>query len=213
MPDALCDGCGQPTGEEHLARRIRRLELASRFRPIHIQILFLANCPPPRLEDYFYFANPDRSARTGLSRVLFDELMNGLGISQAVASNEEQALTEFQKRGYSYAHALECPFGDAFPDFRRDKPEYSGVALAHRYGPTVVKRITLSYKPRHIVLLFARSRYLIPYLEQASLRERLLLHQNLPLHFPHPDNPAAQVGFRSGLADVLNRAATRPMPA
>jgi hypothetical protein len=76
----LCDGCGQPASEEHFARRIRRLELATRFRPIHIQILFLAEAPPPRLENYFYSPNDNRDSRTGLSHVLFDELMRGLGI-------------------------------------------------------------------------------------------------------------------------------------
>jgi len=41
-----CDGCGQPASAEHIARRLQRLEWATRFRPIHIQALLLAAFRP-----------------------------------------------------------------------------------------------------------------------------------------------------------------------
>jgi hypothetical protein len=41
MGAILCDGCGQPATPEHIAERIHRLELATRYRPIHIQVLWL----------------------------------------------------------------------------------------------------------------------------------------------------------------------------
>src|SRR5437899_2234034 len=79
MTEILCDGCGIPATPEHIARRLRHLELATRFRPIHIGILFVAEAPPPRLENYFYYCVPDRSEndsqRTGSSSILFDRLL------------------------------------------------------------------------------------------------------------------------------------------
>jgi hypothetical protein len=41
-------------------------------------------------------------------------------------------------------------------------------------------------------------------LQAAGWAERLLLYHNLPLHFPHPDNPGAQAQFRAGLAEIVN---------
>jgi hypothetical protein len=49
-----CDGCGLPASPEHIAARIRRLELATRFRPLHIGILFVSPAPPLQPEDDFY---------------------------------------------------------------------------------------------------------------------------------------------------------------
>lgn len=202
---SMCDGCGQPADDTHIARRIQRLELATRFRPIHINILFLAEAPPPRMENYFYFPNAKRDERTGLSRVLFDELMRGLGISAEDALGDEPLLAEFQKQGYFFADGLECPVEEAFPELMVKAVTVSAPMLAHRYGAMIVKRVTLSYKPKHIILLSTRARHLIPVLEHAGLGRQLLLYQGLPLHFPHPDNPAAQAQFRVGLATILQR--------
>ena len=213
MTSILCDGCGQPADAEHIARRLRRLELATRFRPIHIHILFLAEAPPPRLEDYFYHPAEDPAQRTGLSRVLFDSLMEGVGIAPPQGTktkgSDEACLAEFQKRGFFLGDSLECPVEEIVPGLREGTARANAAELAQRYAPTIIKRIRFSYKPKHIVLLSTRTRHLIPFLRQAGLGDGLLLYQNLPLHFPHPHNPAAQVQFRAGIADVLARAAER----
>lgn len=39
---------------EHIRRRIGRLELATRYRPVHIQTLLVGEAQPPRDEDYVY---------------------------------------------------------------------------------------------------------------------------------------------------------------
>lgn len=49
----VCDGCGVQADGDHIRRRIERLELATRFRPIHIHVLLVDAAPPSRLEDYF----------------------------------------------------------------------------------------------------------------------------------------------------------------
>jgi len=208
MAQAICDGCGLPSSDEHIALRIRRVELASRFRPVHIAILFLAESPPESLEDYFYYPAESPSRRARLSRALFDELMQGLGMAPPPGSSDAAFLLEFQKRGFFFADCLECPVADVVPGVREGTAKANAHELAHRYGPVILKRIEHSYKPKHVVLLSTRTRHLIPLLHQAGWGDRLLLYQGLPLHFPHPDNPAAQAQFRAGLQEILRRAAS-----
>ena len=209
MNQVLCDGCGRPASAEHITRRLRRLELATRFRPIHIGILFLAESPPVDIEDYFYYPAEAAAQRKGLSRILFESLMQGVGIAPQAGKGDEARLAEFQRRGFFLADSLECPVEEIVPGLREGKALANAAELARHFGPTIVKRIEFSYKPRHIALLSTRTRHLIPILQQAGLGSRLLLYQGLPLHFPHPHNPAAQAQFRAGLAEILAMAAAR----
>lgn len=206
MSAPLCDGCGLPASAEHVARRLKRLELATRFRPIHISVLFLAEAPPAQPERFFYHVADDPAGRGGLSRILFDEVMDGVGIVRE-GKKEAACLAEFQRRGYFLADSLECPVEDIVPGYREGTAKANAFELCHRYGPTVAKRIRFSYKPKYIVLLSIRTRHLLPFLQQAGLGPQLLLYQGLPLHFPHPHNPATQAQFRAGLAEILARAA------
>jgi hypothetical protein len=50
----ICDGCGAAVEPEHIRARIERLELATRYRPVHIQTLLIGSAPPVRPEEYFY---------------------------------------------------------------------------------------------------------------------------------------------------------------
>lgn len=209
MSQPVCDGCGLPASDDHVARRLKRLELATRFRPIHISILFLAEAPPADLANYFYCPADDPAARKGLSRILFGELISGVGIQAQPGKSEEACLLEFQRRGYFLADSLECPVEEIVPGVREGTARANAHELSHRYGPTVAKRVLYSYKPKYVVLLSTRTRHLIPFLHQAGLGDRLLLYQGLPLHFPHPHNPAAQAQFRAGLAEVLERVAAK----
>lgn len=205
MSQPICDGCGLSASDEHVTRRVKRLEWATRFRPIHISILFLAEAPPVQPERYFYFPSTSPAERGGLSRILFDELMQGIGV-RVEGKTDPECLGEFQRRGFFLADSLECPVEEIVPGVREGTARANAFELSHRYGPTVAKRIQFSYKPKHIVLLSTRTRHLIPLLQHAGLGDRLLLYQGLPLHFPHPHNPAAQAQFRAGLADLLQRA-------
>ena len=51
-----CDGCGLPASPDHIAERVQRLELSTRFRPVHVGVLFIALMPPIRPQDDFYAA-------------------------------------------------------------------------------------------------------------------------------------------------------------
>lgn len=58
---AICDGCGASVGAEHIRRRIERLELATRYRPVHIQTLLIGDVPPARDEEYVYSSEKEAS--------------------------------------------------------------------------------------------------------------------------------------------------------
>jgi hypothetical protein len=50
----ICDGCGATVDGEHIRARIARLELATRYRSVHIQTLLIGVAPPERAENYLY---------------------------------------------------------------------------------------------------------------------------------------------------------------
>src|SRR5881398_840720 len=54
-----CDGCGQMGSPEHIARRLRRLEWATRYRPVHIQTLLLGGVAPPQDAEFLYAPGGD----------------------------------------------------------------------------------------------------------------------------------------------------------
>jgi hypothetical protein len=141
----LCDGCGQPASPEHIAQRLRRLELSTRFRPVHIGVLFIALAPVPRPEDDFY-GPPE-------SKEFFNHLLDAVQIpvhpSQAGQESDAAAIASarllgFQRRGYYLAYLSECPITGA------EEPVATTIS---RLAPTLVRRIRLNYKPKQIATL------------------------------------------------------------
>ena len=192
----VCDGCGSTVDEAHIRRRIERLELATRFRPIHIQVLLLDAAPPARVEDYFYRAAPDGSARSLASRMFFDELAKCAGHSASGELNEEAVLTEFQRRGFFLAYGVECPL---------EEVSDPGQAL-NRLGPTVVRRIQSSYKPKFVAPLGQAMAELIPLLELSGLSDRMILNDGGPFVDPFLGDPQNQAEFGTALGDRLTSA-------
>jgi hypothetical protein len=187
-----CDGCGLPASPGHIAERVGRLERATRFRPVHINVLFLALTPLAKPEDDFY--GPPQS------RVFFDSLMNSIGISTTDeklspdtdhSGADAASLTEFQRRGYFLAYLSECPIpedADSIP------------AILSRLGPTPIRRIQLNYRPKKIALLGKNIAPLIEVLGQAALGPNLLLDHGEPSTVPEPGDFAAQARFRAVLS-------------
>lgn len=133
MPgEILCDGCGRPATAEHIRERLARLEWATRFRPIHIQVLLLISAPPAGAD--FYDASTENSNLAALEG-LFDAF-------EIITAGREAALGELQRRGVFLATVSECPLGAA---------EIPGAI--ERLGPAIAKRVRFSYKPKAIVLL------------------------------------------------------------
>ncbi len=196
MGAIVCDGCGQPATPEHIAERIHRLELATRYRPIHIQVLFLAGAPPCGIENDFYnTAGADGSGSLSAGNSA-DRLFEALDIPSG-AGNREESLAEFQRRGYFLAFAVECP------------SDVTG-SIVEQLSPAVLKRIQFSYKPRFIVLLSSSTQPLIRALEKTGLGNRLVLPNDSAINWPLGSDPSAlapeRAALRSLLAEIQDRA-------
>jgi hypothetical protein len=166
----ICDGCGAPADEAHIRRRIERLEMATRFRPIHIQVLLLSDAPPTRIEDYFYRPLREGESRSPGAKDFFVEVMKAAGIDADAAANGEAALADFQHRGFYLADAVECPV---------EAPAELNDRVTAR-ASTLLKRIEFSYRPKHVVPLGAAVKALIPMLPSSSMGPRLQVASEMP---------------------------------
>ncbi|HXN73101.1 MAG TPA: hypothetical protein VN861_11170 [Candidatus Acidoferrales bacterium] len=193
---AFCDGCGSQVDDAHIRRRIERLELATRFRPIHIQVLLIDAAPPASDEDYFYRASTNRELRSVVSRMYFDEIVKSAGIPPAIEMNEEAALAEFQHRGFFLAYAVECPV---------ESQEALSAAL-NRQGPVMVNRVNKSYKPKYIVPISSPMSELAPLFEFSGWGGRLVLNEGKPFVDPFLGDPQGQAEFGTSLGDRLSEA-------
>jgi hypothetical protein len=192
----VCDGCGAQADDAHIRARIERLELATRFRPIHIQTLLIDSAPPARPQDYFYAVAADRSTRSVASRTFFDELMKSAGFASDAAIQEDVALAEFQRRGIFLAYAIDCTVSG---------PAELETALRNSV-PTVLLRVQSSYKPKHIALLSSPTRGLIQPLSAAGWKDRLILDGGGPFDDPFLADPAGQAEFATAFGDRLAKA-------
>lgn len=196
----VCDGCGRPASPDHIAGRVARLERATRFRPVHMNVLFVALAPMTRPEDDFY-GPPQSSA-------FFESLMDALDITPLAAEvpresdrtrDQSARLAEFQRKGYYLSYLSECPILD----------ETDSVAAAiSTLGPALIRRIRFNYKPKHIALLGSNMAPLIGILEKAGMGTLLLLHGGQPLTLPQAGDLPARSGFRTGLGTALSTDAT-----
>jgi hypothetical protein len=193
---AFCDGCRLQVDDAHIRRRIARLELATRFRPIHIQVLLIDAAPPATEDDYFYRAAANREERSVVSRMYFDEIVKSAGISFGTDMKEEAALTEFQHRGFFLTYAMECPV---------DSPEALSEAL-NRLGPVMVKRVNASYKPKYIAPISPSMEELTPLFEFSGWGQRLILNGGKPFVDPFLGDPQGQAEFGTSLGDRLAEA-------
>ena len=149
-----CDGCGQLASAEHIARRLQRLEWATRFRPIHIQALLLTASAPQTDSDFLY--SPDTSF-TGPASML----LSALGINRAGKSSEE-VLTDFQKRGLVLASLLECPVEPG------SDPSEAHALLEHHL-PQALARIRRSLKPKRVLVISPELQPFVPQLSESAL--------------------------------------------
>ena len=196
---SFCDGCGTQADGAHIRRRIERLELATRYRPIHIQGLLIDASPPARMEDYFYRAASDRSARSALSRMYFEELTQSIGRVRGAEIDEEGALADFQRRGLFLTSAVECPVED---------PGELKNAIG-QLAPTILKRILASYKPKQIALLSPETEELIRDFKAAGLDRRLVLDHGRPFSLPFPSDRNTPAGLTTSFGERIAKALAR----
>jgi hypothetical protein len=192
----VCDACGARTDEAHIRRRVGRLELATRYRPVHVKVLLLDGAPPARVEDYFYQPTKDRSIRSLASRMYFDELVKCAGISAGPDLREEPALTDFQRRGFFLSSAVECPF--------EDQPDPQGAL--RRLAPTVLKRVQTSYNPAYVVPLSPPTQELIRLFGLVGWGDRLVLNNGAPFSDPYLGDAKRQAAAGSAFGDRIKKA-------
>jgi hypothetical protein len=134
-----CDGCGQAGSPEHLARRLRRLEWATRYRPVHIQALLLGGVAPREDAEFLYTPGGDFRGEG-------ESLLRAVGILFA-GKSAETVHAEFQSAGLFLTHVLECPL-ESGPRGARD-----AVNLLREHLPAVASRIRRSLKPKRVMLV------------------------------------------------------------
>jgi hypothetical protein len=196
---SVCDGCGAEVTDEHVRQRIERLEFSSRFRPIRIQVLFIDAAPPTRPEDFFYRPVLDRSIRSVGSRMFFDEMARSVGIAPGPDLKEQAVLTEFQRRNYFLAYAIECPVeGHAEQE-----------AAVRNLAPTIQKRVQSSYKPKYILPLSQPTTDLVSLFQLIGWADRVVLDKGGPFIDPFLGDPQNQAEFGTNLGDRLHQALSR----
>jgi len=149
-----CDGCGQVAEPAHIARRLQRLEWATRFRPVHIQTLLLGGACPERDAEFLYC--PESTIE--------GEARNILQAAQVTmeGKSREAILTEFQKLGLMLTHVLECPLADGI-----SADEASAAIRSHL--PAAIARLRRSLKPKRVFLISGQLGEFAERLRQADL--------------------------------------------
>jgi hypothetical protein len=137
--ELACDGCGQTAPAEHIARRLKRLEWTTRYRPVHIHTLLLGAFSPMDERDFLYAPGGEFRGEAGL-------LLDALGISTA-GKAAEVVHGEFQRAGFFLTYVLECPMevGDSLPADAK-------ATLKGRL-PALATRIRRSLKPKRVMAI------------------------------------------------------------
>ena len=147
-----CDGCGASAPDAHIRRRIERLESATRYRPIHIQTLFLALAPPEPMEDFFYSMAPPAAERSAAAKQFLGAVMAQAGIGGAFLG-AAAALAEFQRSNFYLAYVLECPVAEAYPERAVATDPGIAASIVRDHGAALLRRIQFSYRPKQIAMI------------------------------------------------------------
>jgi hypothetical protein len=139
----------------------------TRYRPIHVQALFLGAAGPADDGEYLYSAQ-------GLFAGEGAALLRALSV-EVSGRSVDATLTDFQRRGYLLAHLLECGEQQGLGAARRE-------ALARRI-PATVTRIRRSFKPKRVVLLGHELADFMPQFMAANLDAALVLRDGKPFEW------------------------------
>jgi hypothetical protein len=165
IEELVCDGCGLGATSEHIAGRLRRLELTTRYRPIHIQVAFLGSQSPEDEKDFLYAGEAGFSGEGAA-------LLRALGISSEGRA-AEAVLAEFQKRGFLLTHVLECA-----PPPGGERADIS--AALRRKLPSVARRLRGSLRPKRVIVISREMAPVLDELQRAQLGGELILNDGRP---------------------------------
>jgi hypothetical protein len=190
----LCDGCGQPASSEHIARRLQRLEWATRYRPIHLHTLLLGAISPQPPAEFLYSPAEVHSGEAA-------NLVAAAGIS-APGKSADVIQSEFQRRGIYLTHVLECPL-----DVPSRGADFLNNTLIARL-PTLFTRIRRSLKPKRLAFISGSLTPLIERFAAAQLNCELALDDGRAFALDN-SNPAAAKPAGARFHDVLAVPASR----
>jgi hypothetical protein len=191
----ICEGCGTRADNIHIQRRADRLDLAQRYRPASIRVLFLDAAPPGRDEDYFYRSAKDRASRSLASRMHFDQLIKTVGLAPGSDIVEDKALADFQKRGFYLAYCVECPF---------EEVDDSSTAV-RRFAPTLIKRLQHDLQPSYVVPISKPVEELVRLVGLIGWGDRLVLDNGGPFVDPYFGDPQRQASFGTAFGDRISK--------
>jgi hypothetical protein len=193
-PEILCDGCGQPATSEHIARRLQRLEWATRYRPTHLHTLLLGAFSPQAPAEFLYSPEDAHSGEAA-------NLVAAAGMS-AAGKSADAIQSEFQRRGIYLTHVLECPL-----DMQSIGANFLHNALISRL-PLLFTRIRRSLKPKRLAFVSDGLTPLIDRFASAQLNCELALDDGRAFALDH-SNPAEVTAAIARFQDVLAVPATR----
>ena len=179
-----CDGCGQFAAPAHIARRLQRLEWATRYRPVHIQVVLLGGIVPAQQGSYLY---ADSAPFSGEAAQLLEAVQ-----LPTEGKTRDDVLTEFQKRGLLLIHVLECPLEGHL------SPSEISRLLERQLRSTLV-RIRHSLKPKRVLLFSKELAALASKVSEAVLDSPLLLDNGKPFDLNEVTDSNRFVAFRRAL--------------
>ena len=186
-----CDGCGQMASPEHIARRLRRLEWATRYRPVHIQMMLLGGAAPREDAEFLYAPN-DEFRGEG------EALLRAVGIP-FVGKSAETVHAEFQSAGFFLTHVLECPLEGSLKIAR------NASNLMREHLPAVASRIRRSLKPKRVMLVTEMPQEVVQDILALDLGCEVALNDGKPFVLTPSVKEAEIARFRA----VLDSRATR----
>ena len=165
-----------------------RLEEATRHRPFHIGLLLICTAPPANPADDIYAW--EQQSASPEAHAFIQSLFACVGV--APEKNPTQQLADLQRHGVYIARLVECPLPENAPT--KD--------LAAKYGPTLIKRMNFSYKPRQIALLAPAADGLADLLIKAGFSDKLVSNGQ-GIEIPSPTDAPALAKIRATLTKAI----------
>ncbi len=184
-----CDGCGQFAPPAHIARRLQRLEWATRYRPVHIQTLLLGAIVPSQQSSYLYAESEQFSGEAG-------QLLQALQITTE-GKPREDVLAEFQKHGLLLIHVLDCPL-----EGRLSPSEVLGL-LERQLRHTLV-RVRRSLKPKRVLLFSKEMGPLVSKIGETETECPILTDNGKPFEFNEGSDSSRFNSFRQALSSEFS---------
>lgn len=197
--DLRCDGCGQVASAEHIARRLRRLEWATRYRPVHIRTLFLGGVAPGEDAEFLYEPGDEFRGEAA-------DLLRAVGIS-ARGKAPADVHGEFQAAGFFLTHLLECPAEPCVLNERQTRHRAPDLTtLLREHLASVVSRIRRSLKPRRVILVTEVPSGVVQDIVSMHLGCPMVLDDGRPFRFSPSTDGIRIARFRQILSETERRA-------